>query len=240
MNKNEILAFTDGASRGNPGAGGYGAVALVGGEMIKEWGGHQDNTTNNKMELLAVIELVRGLVGKKEMLVIHTDSGYVLNGITKWIFNWKRNNWITKGETEVLNRDLWEDLDCVVGEYKNTGDITWVHVPGHSGLLGNEQADKIATAFADKKDYKLYDGKFSDYGIDISNVVIDKEKNAKRSAAKKRARSKAYSYVSCVEGEIKIDKDWGTCESRVRGKKGVKFKKTLSKKEEDALIKEWS
>ena len=239
MNKNEILAFTDGASRGNPGPGGFGAVVLIGGTQVKEWGGREDSTTNNRMELMAVIVMVRGLIGRKEKLIIHTDSRYVLNGITKWVNGWKRNNWMTASKLEVKNRDLWEELDQVTHEYKKKAYLEWVHVPGHSGLLGNEQADKIATYFADKKEYHLFDGKVDDFGTDISNVVIDIEKVKKRSAAKTRSKGKAYSYVSCVNGEVYIDKDWATCESRVKGKRGVKFRKALSKDEEDSLVKEW-
>ena len=239
MNKNEIIAFTDGSSRGNPGAGGYGAVALFPDSLVKEWGGYANNTTNNKMELMAVIALIEGLVGSKDVLVIYTDSQYVLNGITKWIHGWKKNNWITSTKTEVLNRDLWERLDTAVNEYKLTGKVKLVHVPGHSGLAGNEQADKIATEYADNKKYKLYEGSFSAYGLDIRNTVIDEEKMLKRSKQKKRSRGKAYSYVSCVSGEVFVDKEWKVCESRVKGKKGVKFKKALTKNEEFALIKEW-
>jgi ribonuclease HI len=130
--------FTDGACRGNPGPGGWGAL-LVWGKIERElWGGVPD-TTNNRMEMTAVIEALKALT-RPTQLTIHTDSTYVHQGISKWIHGWKKNGWKTSTKEPVKNEDLWRALDDAVAKH----DVAWRWVKGHAGHDGNERADALA------------------------------------------------------------------------------------------------
>ena len=136
MNKVEI--FTDGACKGNPGPGGWGAILRYG-TTEKEIYGASKNTTNNIMELTAVIESLKNL-NKPCELIITTDSKYVKNGITEWIHNWKKNGWRTAAKKEVKNKELWIELDSLIQIHS----ISWDWVKGHSGHPENERADLLA------------------------------------------------------------------------------------------------
>ena len=136
MNKVEI--FTDGACKGNPGPGGWGAILRYD-ETEKEIYGASKNTTNNIMEMTAVIESLRNLKKPCE-LIITTDSKYVKNGITNWIHNWKKNGWKTAAKKEVKNKELWIELDSLIKKHS----ISWAWVKGHSGHPENERADLLA------------------------------------------------------------------------------------------------
>jgi ribonuclease HI len=136
MNKVEI--FTDGACKGNPGPGGWGAILRYD-ETEKEIYGASKNTTNNIMEMTAVIESLKNLKKPCE-LIITTDSKYVKNGITNWIHNWKKNGWKTAAKKEVKNKELWIELDSLIEIHS----ISWAWVKGHSGHPENERADLLA------------------------------------------------------------------------------------------------
>ena len=239
-----ILIFTDGASRRNPGPSGWGAV-VVANDRVVELGGGEDHTTNNRMELQAVISAIDFLI-EYELLtlsfkcVVYTDSAYVVNGITKWVAGWKARGWLTLQKEQVLNRDLWEKLSYLLEDMPGDEKIEWKLLKGHVGVAGNERCDQIATAFADKREAKLYDGPISEYKIDIKSVAHDAEKSSARSDSKKRSSQKAYSYVSLVKGKVKVHKTWAECEKRVKGVSGVKFKKSLNKTDEIAIVAEYS
>jgi ribonuclease HI len=130
--------YTDGACKGNPGPGGWGAVLEFGGEERELYGGER-STTNNRMELMAVIEALSALK-RPCQVVLHTDSQYVQKGITEWIHQWKKRGWKTAAKEPVKNADLWRKLDEVIGDHR----IQWVWVRGHSGNNGNERADALA------------------------------------------------------------------------------------------------
>ena len=139
-NKEIIQMWTDGACSGNPGNGGWGVlIKLVDGNQIK-LSGHEQYTTNNRMEMLAVIEGLKYLKNYSS-IIIHTDSKYVLEGITNWITNWKQNNWKSSNKKDVKNKDLWIELDALVNKFK----IEWKWVKGHSGNVENDIADLLAT-----------------------------------------------------------------------------------------------
>lgn len=232
---NKITIFTDGASRGNPGKGGWGSV-VVENENVIELGGNEDNTTNNRMELMAVIGAL-STVKSDEKITVNTDSSYVINGITKWVHGWKRNGWITKTKDEVLNRDLWEKLV----EAKEGKDIDWNYVGGHSGIVGNERCDEIATSFADSKPINLYKGDISGYSV--KNILdlthIEKKANDKESK-RNHSKAQAYSYVSMLDGKILTHKTWAECEARVKGKSGTRYRKATSLDQEKQIIAEFS
>lgn len=130
--------WTDGACKNNPGPGGWGALLVWGSHKLELYGGSLE-TTNNQMELTAVISALSALK-RPCPIVIHTDSSYVKNGITTWIHGWKRNGWRTADKKAVKNADLWRQLDELVSKY----DIEWRWVKGHNGDPGNERADELA------------------------------------------------------------------------------------------------
>ncbi|MDT7836661.1 ribonuclease HI [Aquabacterium sp. OR-4] len=133
-----VVIYTDGACKGNPGPGGWGAW-LRWGEHEKELFGGEPNTTNNRMELTAVIEAL-ALLKRRTPVAVYTDSEYVKNGITTWIHNWKRRGWRTADNKPVKNDDLWKRLDGLVAEH----ELQWHWVRGHAGDPGNERADQLA------------------------------------------------------------------------------------------------
>ena len=140
----QVEIYTDGACRGNPGPGGWGAVLRYG-PVDKEIYGGEAMTTNNRMELFAVIKALEALTRRCEVRLI-TDSQYVKNGITQWIANWKRNGWRTADRKPVKNQELWQRLD----ELASRHDIAWEWVKGHSGHAENERADQLANRGIDE------------------------------------------------------------------------------------------
>ena len=139
-----IKIYTDGACSGNPGPGGWGFVVLDG-ENTKSFSGSEDPTTNNRMELTAAIKAIES-VDMGVSIILHTDSTYVQKGITEWIINWKKNNWISSTKKPVANKDLWIKLD----EYNLSRDIKWIWVKAHQSddsndSIYNNMADKLAT-----------------------------------------------------------------------------------------------
>lgn len=133
-----IEIYTDGACKGNPGPGGWGVLLRWDGHEKELYGGEPE-TTNNRMELQAVIEALCALK-RRSRVRLHTDSQYVHNGISSWIHNWKKRSWKTAGKKPVKNVDLWQQLDALAGQH----DIEWVWVRGHAGHDGNERADALA------------------------------------------------------------------------------------------------
>ena len=133
-----IKIYTDGACKGNPGVGGWGAIIMQDEKNIELFGG-ENETTNNRMELMAVIMALKEISSNLE-LTIYTDSTYVQKGISEWIKNWKANNWRSSSKKPVKNKDLWIELDEAVGSRK----INWEWVKGHAGNEGNEKADELA------------------------------------------------------------------------------------------------
>ena len=133
-----IDIYTDGACKGNPGPGGWGALLTVDGTERELFGG-EPLTTNNRMELRAVIEALGALDGTDPVRV-HTDSQYVQKGISEWIVSWKRRGWKTADNKPVTNQDLWQQLDALAARHK----VEWMWVRGHNGHPGNERADQLA------------------------------------------------------------------------------------------------
>jgi ribonuclease HI len=231
----EILLFTDGASKGNPGPGGWGAIVAGNGKVV-ELGGSQARTTNNRMELMAAL---RGLQLAKSFppgpRVVRTDSSYVINGITKWVKGWQQNGWKTKEKKDVLNKDLWSDL----AEAAHGQAVAWEYVGGHVGIAGNERVDFIASECALGKEIKLYKGPLDGYKVDITNLSHDVVLKEQKSSSRARSGSKAFSYISEVDGVVLVHKSWVECQERVRGRK-ARFKKAISQGDEVEIIKQFS
>jgi ribonuclease HI len=157
----KISIFTDGSSRGNPGPGGWGAIILDN-NSIKEIGGREDMTTNNRMELMACIKSLENILTSNS-IIVYSDSQYVIKGMTEWIEGWQKKNWKNSQKKDVMNRDLWERM-LEVSEGKN---IEWKYVKGHAQNPGNNRCDEIATSFADNAPIKLFEGSIDSYSIKI-------------------------------------------------------------------------
>lgn len=140
----EVEIFTDGACRGNPGPGGWGALLRYGGHEKELYGGERD-TTNNRMELMAAIRALESLT-RRCKVTLTTDSSYVRNGITEWLPNWKKRGWKTSDRKPVKNADLWQRLERAAQPH----DISWHWVKGHSGHPENERADVLANRGIDE------------------------------------------------------------------------------------------
>ena len=143
MNK-KVEIYTDGACSGNPGPGGWGVLIQLDNKNIELSGGDNE-TTNNRMELMAAIIALEE-INKDYKINLYTDSNYVKDGITSWISNWKKNSWKTANKMDVKNKDLWIRLDAAI----KGKDISWIWVKGHAGNAGNEQADYLARSALEK------------------------------------------------------------------------------------------
>ncbi|NRA66457.1 MAG: ribonuclease HI [Pseudobacteriovorax sp.] len=235
--KEHILLFTDGASKGNPGPGGWGAILVFPEGQIKELGDGFRQVTNNQMELASVIAGLTEIQGIKGDVAVLTDSTYVIQGITQWIFGWLRNGWKTASGNPVSNKDYWQSLLNCVEDRKPLGKISWHYVRGHTGIPGNERADEIGSELALNHHVDLYAGPLSRYHVAIHDIPDDTSLPERKSPQK--SKKKAYSYLSYVDGRLETHKTWGECEARVKGRSGAKFKKALSASDEESIKKSW-
>ncbi len=234
--KSEMVIYTDGASRGNPGPGGWAAVLLAG-EEVFEIAGSEKRATNNQMELMAVAKVLSDARVRqyKNAITIFSDSAYVVNGLNSWIYGWEKNNWITSTKTKVENKELWQLLLQLLREYRDRLAIK--KVSGHAGELYNERCDELAVAAALGKKPKLFSGSLSHYQAFLEETGVTAKKAAPK---KKKNDAPAYSYVSLVNDKVYVDKTWAACEKRVKGTRGVKYKKVFSKDEETELVQEYT
>jgi ribonuclease HI len=238
--KKSLVIFTDGSSLGNPGPGGYGCVIVFQQlDEVVELGGNKTKTTNNEMELSAVIAGLSHSVFNTADVEIFTDSSYVINGITKWVHGWEKNGWQTLAKQEVANKSLWQNLIKLVREREIKSKVSWNYVPGHVGVIGNERCDEIATSFASGKPTSLVRGKLSTYGHDVLNFTIDESLKLEKSEKRAKSNAKAFSYLSLVDGVPMRHATWAECEARVKGKK-AKFKKSVSAEDEKKILQEWN
>ena len=236
--QNTTLIFADGASSGNPGPGGWGSIVVSPDGQVTELGGREPQTTNNRMELMAVIGALRWLKGKSGAVTVATDSTYVIRGITQWIFGWMKKSWITAEGKEVSNTDLWKALYSLVADRGKENKVSWRYVRGHSGIPGNERVDEIAVLFSKGKRADLYQGPLLSYGIAIHDLPEDTglpEMRPKDAGPK----PKAHCYLSLVNGDLKRHSTWPECEAVVKGRPGARFKKAMNADEEKAILKEW-
>lgn len=231
MKNDELLIYTDGASRGNPGPGGWAAVILVA-DMAMEVAGGAARATNNQMELEAVRAVLSdsAALAHEGTVTVLSDSAYVVNGLNSWVWGWEKKGWVTMQKTPVENKDMWVDL---LGLLKQYGDrLTVAKVSGHAGELYNERCDELAVAAALGKEQRLFKGSLKDYEAFLKEMGTTAKKAVPK---KKKNDAPAYSYVSLVDGKVHVDKTWAACEKRVKGKK-AKFKKVFSKAEETELV----
>jgi ribonuclease HI len=233
-----ILIFADGASSGNPGPGGWGAIVARPDGTVTELGGGEPDTTNNRMELLAAI---RGLAEVREEpgpVALCTDSTYVIRGITQWIWGWRKRGWKTAEGADVSNQDLWKKLSILADDRKKAGGpVSWRYVRGHSGVPGNDRVDEIAVSFTKGRRASLYHGPLLGYGVAIHDLPEDMELPPLQE--KRGPKPAAHSYLSLVNGEARRHRDWPSCEARVKGRPGAKFKKAMSAADEASILGDW-
>ncbi len=197
----EAIVFTDGASRGNPGPGGWGTIIVLdvtaprsdkgarvlrgGDSEVFELGGFEPNTTNNRMELQAAISALTFLEEKlnsvahtgvnesiKKHIQIYTDSKYVLRGSTEWLAGWEQKGWKTMAKQDVSNKDLWLKMSVLL-DAVGMENMSWKLLSGHVGIVGNERADKIATSFALGKPDALFSGTFEKYQTECGFDILN-------------------------------------------------------------------
>ena len=238
MNEHAIVVFCDGAAKGNPGPGGWGAIIATPDGRVTELGGRSPLTTNNKMELTAAIEALEYAGRTPGRVDVYTDSTYVIQGITQWIFGWRKKGWRTAEGNEVLNREYWEQLSALVSA-RGAGQIKWHYVRGHVGTPGNERVDAIADAFARHARVDLYAGSLHGYGLAILDVPSDTSVPARTQGAARKRQAAAHSYLSVVDGTPMRHTTWADCERRVRGRSGARFKKAMSEADEAAILRSW-
>jgi ribonuclease HI len=233
-----VVVFSDGATKGNPGPGGWGVVVVTPDGRVRELGGGAAQTTNNRMELTAAIralECVRALDGP---LAIYTDSTYVIKGIREWIWAWRRRGWKTADGADVQNRDLWEEMYDLVSQRGRT-TIEWHYVRGHVGTPGNERVDQIADGFARQQPVDLYEGPLHGYSIAVLDVPEDTTVPVRPAGSVRRDKTPAHSYLSVVDGKPMRHATWAECERRVKGRSGALFKKATSAADEAAILRGW-
>jgi ribonuclease HI len=227
-----ITVFVDGASSGNPGPGGWGAIIAYPDGRVEEYGNGDPQTTNNRMEMLGAINALNRIGDQPGPIVIYTDSTYVIRGITQWVWGWRSRGWKTAEGKDVVNQDLWQELMRAVGKRK----IEWKHVKGHSGVAGNERVDQIAVAFSKRIPISLYRGSLLNYSVPVHDVPENTEIPEMKPKLEKKA---AFSYLSLVGSIPMRHPNWASCERRVKGQAGAKFKKAMSPEDESAILASW-
>lgn len=232
-----LTIYTDGASRGNPGPGGWGALLMTDTKVV-ELAGAQNPATNNQMELEAVIKGLDYAVSHFSgyTVELHADSTYVLKGIESWLDGWVRKGWITMAKKPVENKAQWQKLLRLRDELGRKLNLN--KVEGHSGHIYNDRCDELAVKSALGEKIKLFKGSLKDYKIFLEENPPKSE--VKKSSSGSKKTGPAYSYVSLVGGKVYADKTWAECEARVKGTKGAKYKKVFSKAEETSLVQDYT
>jgi ribonuclease HI len=233
--KDKIAIHTDGACSGNPGPGGWGAIVAFPEGTVKELGAAAAATTNNKMELEAVISALYHVRQRPEDILVFTDSTYVIRGITQWIWGWMKRGWLNSQGDPVANEDQWKELQRIVQE-KGPKKISWHYVRGHQGNPGNERCDEIAVCFSKKIYCDLYEGSLLQYQHNPYDVPEDTSLPEIKAP---KAKVAAHSYLSVVHGNVQRHSTWADCERRVKGVSGAKFKKTTSPENEEEVLMTW-
>jgi ribonuclease HI len=239
-----LVIYTDGACSGNPGPGGWGTIVLLPGSHVVELGSGEISTTNNQMELTAVIEGLSYInqkvnSGEVEKVFIFTDSVYVIRGITQWIFGWMRSGWKNKEGQDIANQAHWLRLHKIVSELKTKKiSLDWNYIRGHQGDKGNERCDQIAVAFSKKYSIDLFQGSHSSYFFNLR--VFPNTEPLPEMKSKVPSDPNKKSWYVVLNGTQKLTfTTWSQCEAAVKGRSGVKFKKVSSDDEEKKILDQW-
>ena len=227
------IVYTDGSCLRNPGPGGWGCRIIYPDQTVQELGAAEPNTTNNRMEMQAVIAALTQL-GTPAELKVYTDSRYVLDGLTKWLPAWQRRGWITSTGQPVKNRDLWQHLSRLIYH-----GICWQHVRAHRGDPNNERVEDIARGFASGSPPHLFRGRVGDPNDPVKAAVaplppVDSPPSRRRTSG----AGGAPRYVSIVNGVVAVDADWPACAARVQGVSKARYKKVRTPQEMAAFCAE--
>lgn len=235
--EDSIILFADGACSGNPGPGGWGTVVWIPNQGVAELGGFSPSTTNNQMELTAVCEGLERIRSNPLPVRVYTDSVYVIRGITQWVKGWERKGWKTAEGAPVANQALWERLSALVNQRPKASPTSWHYVRGHSGIPGNERVDEIAVAFTARRAIDLYNGPNAAYPVPLLKIPSDT--SVPQSSSIGSPKKAPLFYLSLVGSTPMRHPDWASCERRVKGVSGAKFKKVHSEEEEKAVLNSW-
>lgn len=228
------IAYTDGSCLGNPGPGGWGVRVLYPDDTVQEFGAAAGHTTNNRMELHAAIAALEKLRDYQQV-TIATDSRYVIDGLTRWLPNWRRRDWVTASGTPVKNREVWQRLAQL-----NHAGVRWRHVRGHSGDPNNERVDDIARAFASGARPQLFRGRVGAQDDPVTTRACQTQPVSNTAGLPHRPGKTLDTpqYISIVGGVVAIDGDWSLCAARVRGVSGARYKKVRTSQELAAFCAE--
>ncbi|OGS08603.1 MAG: ribonuclease HI [Elusimicrobia bacterium RIFOXYA12_FULL_51_18] len=237
--KETIFIYCDGACSGNPGPGGWAVVIIYPEGLVREMGGGERLTTNNRMEMAGAIAALSAVQDRPEPVKLFTDSALLINGITKWIGGWRRNGWMTAAGKPVVNRDLWERLLSLTQARKRR--LSWGHVKGHAGHEINERCDVIAVAFSKATNTRLYDGPAVGCGYSLLEPGPEhlRESSTGGKTSSSKPKSKGGYYLSLVAGRLERHPTWAGCRQRVNGVSGARFKKVASAEEEREILRLW-
>jgi ribonuclease HI len=227
----QIISFTDGASSGNPGPAGWGAVISVTEQPdrgsdgalpeVKEIGGPIKEGTNNEAELTAAINVLRFAESNSvDTVTIYTDSSYLIDGATSWVYGWQKNGWQTRSGDPVKNQDLWQQILTL----QQSLSVSYEKVAGHAGVPANERADDIATDFAAREEPSLYAGKKVQYDTSLQAQVAQIPNGPV--------------YLSLVDGVAKQHSSWQDCKQRVDGV-DAQYRKAKTKQERQDVLSGW-
>jgi len=215
------MIYTDGASSGNPGSGGWGAIIIDPQQYVYELGDAYPYTTNNEMEIVAALNALKSLKNWECPILIYTDSRYLIQSITQWIHLWKKNDWKNSQKKPVIHLQLWKEfLQFPLHQ------IQWFHVPGHQGYLGNERADAIAVAFSKGKCPSLFKGPLQKYPYLKNSHSLT-------------THASYPCYLAWINGKLKRYSSWKECEYEIKYQSKIPFKKVKSPEEENLVLENW-
>ncbi|MBN8536406.1 MAG: viroplasmin family protein [Deltaproteobacteria bacterium] len=244
-----VIVFTDGACSGNPGPGGWASIICYDGKEVLELAGAKKSTTNNQMEMFSVLESLKEVLEKKTgiqkdtRIHIYTDSTYVINGATKWMWGWSRKNWMNSEGKPVANKEIWEQFFFHIKN--NRQRINWNYVRGHTGVIGNERCDEIAVSYSRGDEIYLYQGDYEDYPYKIFPLpkveLLPEPKFGNKTKVGDNANGTATVayYLSFINGVVSRHPTWSECEMKVKGQPGAKYKKIKDPLEEQLTLKGW-
>ncbi|MDE2291787.1 MAG: ribonuclease HI [Elusimicrobia bacterium] len=232
------MLYSDGACSGNPGPGGWGAVVVLPEGRVKELGGGERPTTNNRMEMTAALRALEAVADRPEPAVLYTDSAYVVDGVTRWVAGWRRRGWKTAAGGDVLNRDLWEALSAAAAARK--GRLSWERVRGHAGHEGNERCDRIAVGYSRGPRQELYDGPLVGCGYSVLEPGPEHRAAPREPGSRPSKKTiRGGWYLSLVGGKVERHTAWPQCQARVHGVSGARFKKVADAEAERAQLAAW-
>jgi ribonuclease HI len=267
MSEQAWIVFTDGACSGNPGPGGWAFVALrhqPGEPFVWEEAGGEPATTNNRMEMSAVATFLERVLEGPEAhdgtirVELLTDSTYVIQGVTSWVHGWKKRGWKKSDGTAVVNQDLWETLDDLASHPRLK--LKFRYVRGHSEIPGNERADVLSVALSKGLESAPFVGPLAQYSGEAFRGFAgdaqawlhsnqdwfedvkgpgERSKSSSASPSKSKGKGPALGYLSYLNGQLIEHRDWKSCEARVKGKSGARFRKFTSAAEKAEILKDW-